>query len=101
MRNGKLEEEKENNYKLHMMGQSESRPMMFFMRLKCCYTSHQNEFVIKKNRIFLHMVNAMIMNPKFALNLVSDTLLTACYVYNRITFRKHMYLFTNYGMKKT
>ena len=52
------------------------------------YTPQQNGLAERKNRTLVDMLNAMIISTRLPFNLWGETLLTACYVYNRVLSKK-------------
>jgi hypothetical protein len=46
------------------------------------------DFVERKNTTLVNMVNAMLLNAKLPNNLWDEALLTACYIHNRVLYKK-------------
>ena len=52
------------------------------------YTAQHNGIAERKNRIFLEMVNAMLLHTKLNFNLLGEALLIVCHILNRIPMEK-------------
>jgi len=48
----------------------------------------QNGLAKRKNRTLVEMINAMLLNAKLPHDLWDEAILTACYIQNRIPFKK-------------
>ena len=52
-------------------------------------TPEQNGLAERKNRTFLEMINAMLLNAELPFNLWGEALLAACHILNRIPLKKN------------
>lgn len=53
------------------------------------FTPQQNGLAERKNRIFIEMVNVMLLNAKLSFSLWDETILTAYHILNRIILKKN------------
>lgn len=57
--------------------------------LSVSFIPEQNGLAERKNRIFLEMINAMILSAELQFNLWSESLLSTCHIVNRIPLKKN------------